>query len=260
LPTIFIRELWIYPVKSLGGVRLDEAPITASGSLAFDREWIVVDAQRRMVWQGDIPRMTLVRVSLDPHSLTLNLAGHPSLVVPIDHQGAPAEATMYKQTLSGIDAGDTAASWLSAALGQPLRLVRIGAAAHLWSGLNPLHLVSDASIGDLNEALLEQGDEVVNVMRFRPNVVLGSEETSAAYAEESNPVLNFGTARIALREPCVRCELPNISLEDASRSTQPLKLIGRLSKDRPGAKPASFGTYCWAEGQALRTGMRATIQ
>lgn len=260
MPTIFIRELWIYPVKSLGGVRVDEARITSAGSLALDREWIVVDAQGKMVWQGDIARMTLVRVSLDHRALTLSLAGHPPLELHRDHEGSATELTMYKQVLAGIDAGEAAAAWLTAALGQPLRLVRIGAAAHRWTGLNPLHVVSDASISALNEALLEQGDEGITAMRFRPNVILGSDDVSVAYAEESNLVLNFGDARIALREPCVRCELPNISLEDASLGKQPLKLIGRLSKDRPAARPASFGIYCRAEGTALRAGMRATIQ
>jgi len=259
LPTIFIRELWIYPVKSLGGVRVDVAPITAAGSLALDREWIVVDPQAGMVWQGDIPRMTLVRASLDHHALTLSFVGLAALVVPRDHDGAPTELTMYKQVIAGIDAGDAAAAWLTAALGRPLRLVRIGPAAHRRTGLNPLHIVSEASVTALNEALLEHGSEAVGAMRFRPNVILASDE-AVPYAEESNPVLNFGDARIALREPCIRCELPNISLEDASRGAQPLKLIGRLSKARPTAGPASFGTYCRAEGQALRTGMRATIQ
>ncbi len=68
----------------------------------------------------------------------------------------------------------------------------------------------------------------------------------------------FRAARIRLREPCVRCELPNISLVDASRGKQPLKLIGRLSQSRPAAKPASFGTYCAAEGEKLSTGMVAS--
>jgi hypothetical protein len=167
---------------------------------------------------------------------------------------------MYKRNFSGVDAGDDAASWLTAALGQPLRLVRIGDGAHLWDGLNPVHVVSDASLAALNEALLEQDDEVAVPMRFRPNVVLGSHESVTPFLEELNPVLDFSDARIVLREPCVRCELPNISLVDASRGRQPLKLIGRLSKDRPHAAPASFGTYCRAEGAVLRTGMEATVQ
>ncbi len=253
---IFIRELWIYPVKSLGGVRVEQAAITTAGSLALDREWLVVDTDDRMVWQGDIPRMTLVRVALDDAALTLSMDGMAPLQVPRDHAGESRTLTMYKRNFTGIDAGDEAAAWLTQALGQKLRLVRIGDAAHRWDGLSPVHVVSDASLTALNDALLAQDDDTVVPMRFRPNVILGNGD---AFLEERNAVLDFGEASLRLREPCVRCELPNISLADASRGKQPLKLIGRLSQDRPAAKPASFGTYCAAEGAMLRTGMTAEL-
>ena len=85
---ISIRELWVYPVKSLGGARVEQAAITAAGSLALDREWIVVDATTdKMVWQGDIPRMTLVRVALDDAPgviLTTNIVNCPVDAVDID--------------------------------------------------------------------------------------------------------------------------------------------------------------------------------
>ena len=260
MTTVFIRELWIYPVKSLGGVRVESARITSAGSLELDREWLVIDAEHRMVWQGDIPRMTLVRVALSDIALTLSFDGMPDLVVPRDHAGPPVDLIMYKRPFTGVDAGDAASAWLSRALSAPLRLVRIGDAAHRWDGLNPVHILSEVSLAALNEALLEQGDATMVPMRFRPNVLLASTDAADPYFEEANPVLDFGAARIRLREPCVRCELPNISLVDASRGKQPLKLIGRLSKDRPTAAPASFGTYCAAEGEALHTGMQATIQ
>jgi uncharacterized protein YcbX len=254
---IFIRELWIYPVKSLGGVRVEQATITPAGSLALDREWLVVDAATdKMVWQGDVPRMTLVRVALDEITLTLSMAGMEPLRLLRDHTGEARTLTMYKRTFTGIDTGDEAAAWLTRALGQPLRLVRIGDAAHRWDGLNPVHVVTDASVTALNEALLEQGDEAVVTMRFRPNVILGNGD---AFFEEENAVLDFGAARLTLREPCVRCELPNISLVDASRSKQPLKFLGKWSAGRSHAKPASFGTYCSAAGETLSTGMIAEI-
>ena len=260
MANIFIRELWIYPVKSLGGVCLEQAAITSAGSLALDREWVVVGAERQKIWQGDIPRMTLVRVGLDAEVLTLSLEGMPPFVLARNHGGGAAGFTMYERDFTGIDAGDEAAAWLTAALGQPLRLVRIGDAAHRWDGLNPIHVVSEASLAALNDALHAQGDEPVVPMRFRPNVVLGSDGLPPAWFEEANEILDFGDARIHLREPCVRCELPNISLIDAWRGRQPLKLIGRLSKDRPTAAPASFGTYCRAEGTSLHTGMAANLQ
>ena len=122
--------------------------------------------------------------------------------------GEPRTLTMYKRTFTGIDAGDTAGQWLTQALGQPLRLVRIGDAAHRWDGLNPVHVVSDASLTALNQAMLEQGHDALVPMRFRPNVILTGGD---AFAEEQNIVLDFGDARLRLREPCVRCELPHIT-------------------------------------------------
>ncbi|RYE07321.1 MAG: MOSC domain-containing protein [Hyphomicrobiales bacterium] len=256
MTTLSIRELWIYPIKSLGGVRVAEAAITSAGSLELDREWIVVDSDNHKVWQGDIPRMTLVRVSLDATNLGLSMDGMSPVSIPRRHDGAPATISVYKRLFPGIDAGDGVAAWLTAALGQKLRLVRVGDAAHRWDGLNPLHVLSDGSLTALNQALIEQGDSPVRAQNFRPNVVLGGAEP---WSEEQYPTLDFGEARIVLREPCVRCELPNISLIDASRGKQPLKLIGRLSRQRPAARPASFGTYCRAEGTALRTGMEARL-
>ncbi len=131
---LFIRDLWIYPVKSLGGVAVADAAITPAGSLVHDREWLVVDREGRMVWQGDIPLMTLVRVALDAHALSLSMDGTAPLRLPLDHGGPAVTVTMYKRDFPGIDAGDEAAAWLSTMLGQPLRLVRIGAAAHKWDG------------------------------------------------------------------------------------------------------------------------------
>ena len=259
MTTIFIRQLWVYPVKSLGGVSVAHATITAGGSLALDREWIVVDSDQNMLWQGDIPQMTLVGVALRDGALVLTRTGMPDIAVDMAHTGNPTALTMYKRPFTGIDAGDAIAGWLSAALGANVRLVRIGDAAHRWDGLNPVHVVSDASLAALNEALVAQNDAAVTIPRFRPNIVLGHRDPAPPWFEETVPALDFGTARVLLRQPCERCELPNISLVDASRGKQPLKLIGRLAKHRPSAIPASFGTYCAAEGTHLSVGLEATL-
>jgi uncharacterized protein YcbX len=233
-------------------VAVERAEITAAGSLRGDREWIVVDAQYRMLWQGDIPSMTLIQVTLEGDQLVLTAPDGSSFVLARSHGGAAVEASMYQRTFAGVDAGDQAAAWLSGVLGAPCRLVRIGEAAHQWSGLNPVHVLSEHSLAVLNETLEAQGDHGMEAERFRPNVLLAGEHEP--FAEEVASSIGFAGAELVLREPCVRCELPNISRIDASRERQPLKLIGRMSKARPTAKPASFGTYATARGAALVVG------
>ena len=250
-----IARLFIYPVKSLGGVAVDRAEITPSGSLRGDREWIVARPDGQMLWQGDIPRMTLLQTRLDAERL--EISGPDGAVLRLDraHGGAASGIVQYGHKLSGTDAGDGAADWLGTQLGTACRLVRVGAEAHRWGGLNPVHAVSLNSLLALNERLVEQDDDPVEVERFRPNVVLDGDH--GAFDEEAVETLDFGGASLRLRKPCVRCELPNISRLDASRSKQPLKLIGGMAKGRVTAKPASFGIYATARGEALRVGMVA---
>jgi uncharacterized protein YcbX len=255
---ITIRQLWIYPVKSLGGVLVDTAGVTPSGSFALDREWLVVDADNNMLWQGDIPRMALTRTRLTADALVLSAPGMGDFTQPLVHSGAPVTVTMYKRQFPGTDAGDALAAWLTAALGASCRLVRIGNGAHTWDGLNPVHVTSDASLLALNEALIERGDAPVEMERFRPNIVLTGDATP--FFEEAPPAIHFGDAVLSLREPCVRCELPNINREDATRGKQPLKLIGAMSKTRETARPASFGTYAAVSGvEKLSVGAMGTF-
>jgi uncharacterized protein YcbX len=248
-----IAQLWIYPVKSLGGMPVDAAPITPAGSLAGDREWIVVRPDGAMLWQGDIPRMTLLSARLDPDGLEIVAPDGALLRLERDHAGADLAVRQYGYQLAGTDAGDVAAAWLSAQLGTQCRLVRVGAGAHRWPGLNPVHVISVHSLAALNARLAGQGDAAIEPERFRPNVLLAG--THAAFAEEAMATIALadGTA-LVLREPCKRCELPNISRIDASRGKQPLKLIGGMAKGRPTAGPASFGIYATARGVTLRTG------
>lgn len=253
MTTFQIAQIYIYPVKSLGGMTTPEAGITASGSLIGDREWIVTRPSGEALWQGDIPRMTLLSARLDDGNLMLT--GHDGSQAPPARDVPHAHMVVQQEgfELAGIDQGDAVAEWLSRQLGWPCRLVRVGAEAHRWGGLNPIHVVSENSLRALNARLDEIGEGPVAVERFRPNLVLSG--SHAAFAEEYAAQIQFGEACITLREPGVRCELPNISLKDARRLKQPLKTIGAMSRGRPSARPASFGTYCRADGAVLRVGM-----
>ena len=37
-----LSEIWIYPIKSLGGIKLQQAQVTDRG-LKYDRRWLLVD-------------------------------------------------------------------------------------------------------------------------------------------------------------------------------------------------------------------------
>lgn len=253
MPAFRIESLLIYPVRSLGGMRVPSGQITTSGSLHGDREWIVVRPDGSLIWQGDIPRMTLLSARLDHGELVVS--GHDGHIGP-KAEDIPDGHTIITQDgfrLVGMDQGAEIANWLSDQLGTRCRLVRLGNEAHRWGGLNPIHAISLVSLCALNMQLVEQGYESVEAERFRPNVILSG--SHQAFDEELVSEIAFSGASLGAPEPCVRCELPNISRRDASRSKQPLKMIGAMSRDRSAARPASFGIYCTANGQSLSVGM-----
>ena len=54
-----ISGLWIYPVKSLGGVPVTAADAEARG-LAGDRRWMIVDGNGRFVTRREVPELARI--------------------------------------------------------------------------------------------------------------------------------------------------------------------------------------------------------
>lgn len=117
---------------------------------------VVVRPDGSLLWQGDIPLMTLLSPSLSDGELVVR--GHDLGIGPRprDAQGGNTTVRQDGYSLSGIDQGEEIAQWLSDQLETSCRLVRIGAEAHRWTGLNPIHAVSLVSLTTLNP------------VRFRP--------------------------------------------------------------------------------------------
>ena len=239
-----LAGLWIYPVKSFGGMQIAAPDITPEGGFAGDREWIVVRPDGEMVWQGDIPRMTLMSARLDAGELHLSAPDGSTMSVPRDQGGPKGIARQYGFDFNAIDQGDAVSDWLGAHLQEPVRLVRIGAQAHQWPKVNLIHVVSLNSLAALNAAQATNGLPPTEVERFRPNVVLAGDHPP--FAEETTPFVDLGTFGLEHVVSSGRCELVNIRRETAKREIQPLKTIGKLAKGRPASLPAGFGVYAKA--------------
>jgi ferredoxin-NADP reductase/uncharacterized protein YcbX len=69
-----LSRIFIYPVKSLDGVCVDSARVLASGALADDRRFAIVDGSGQYVNGKRNPRIHLLRSAYDPSSRRLMLA------------------------------------------------------------------------------------------------------------------------------------------------------------------------------------------
>jgi uncharacterized protein YcbX len=121
-----VTELWLFPVKSMAGTRVDRADMTPSG-LAGDRSWAVVDESGATVTAREEPRLREVSPRLVAGELLLDVPGSDPGLRP-----------------------DDAAAALSAWLGRPLRLAELETGG--FADVAPVHLVSTASMADAAHA------------------------------------------------------------------------------------------------------------
>jgi uncharacterized protein YcbX len=220
-----IAALNVYPVKSCGGVALDESLLIETG-LEFDRAWMVVDPQGLFVTQRELPRMALVRPQLKALEMVLRAPGMLALHIKLDTVEAPTRVRVWDDDVDAYDMGDLAAQWFSDFLGRPLRLVRFDPEQRRLSSRNwtgeieaenafadgfPLLVASQAGLDELNRRLAAAGAPEVTMQRFRPNLVLDGLD---AHGEDHLDEIRFDTAdgpvRLKLVKPCSRCTIPDV--------------------------------------------------
>ena len=249
-----LSGLFIYPVKSLHGLSLASVELDALG-LSGDRRFMVVDGGGRFLTQRTLPRMALIRTMLTPERLTLSAAGAGEIGVErVSDPAAPLRSvTVWKsEGLRAEDCGDAAAVWLGNFLGITCRLVRAGTEFHRRmtkpnaraddvvsvADADPLLVISESSLANLNDRLLARGEEPLPMDRFRPNLVISGCD---AFAEDSWPRVRIGDVVLRAGGPCARCVVTTTDQLTAERGKEPLRTLATYRRDADNSIDVNFG-------------------
>lgn len=267
---VVVDALYLFPVKACAGVRVSELHLSEQGLIVGDREWVVVDTAYEVVWQGSHPQLALVQPMILPNALGLSARGQQDITIPYLVMEQPCRVRFWNDvskthdSYAGMDAGDRAADFLQQVTGAELRLVRLSSEALARDLVQPIHITSRASLHELNRALVEDGCEAVEMMRFRPNIVISSGQTHLApFMEEQCTQVQWttptGEGRLSIVEPCIRCVVVNVDPISVEVSGFTLKKVAELSSSRFSKKSVFFGSYAQvyhkvAEGQVLSEG------
>ena len=246
-----VTEIWRYPVKSMGGERIERSLLDHNG-IVGDRGWAVRDREADETRSArQIPRLLQCAASY---------AEEPAA----DRRSPRVELSLPDGAAVGSDA-DNAAQLLSAALERDVALTPLHPADDLehyrrapgdpnadpiamlrevfglreddplpdLSGLPedlgqfstppgtyfdcyPLHVMSTASLATLSG--FGAGDDV-DIRRFRPNILIDTGDAEGLpEVEWAGRRLRIGGAEIEVKTTTVRCSVPSHRQRDLDRS------------------------------------------
>ncbi len=236
---VTIQEVNVYPVKSARGIPKTSVRLAATG-FEWDRHWMVVREDGTFLTQRTHPSLTHIATDLTDAGLVLTTAESDPLRLPLLPRGTGRPVRIWKDSCEGLDQGDEAASWVSAVLGEPVRVVRIPAppgrnANPEFAGPHvapiafpdgfPILICNRASLDDLNARL----PEPLPMERFRPNLVLAG---LPPFAEDRIASIEIGPVALTLVKPCTRCIIPSTDQRTGVRGLDPLPVLRTYRFDR----------------------------
>lgn len=252
--TYFVTDLYIYPIKSLAGIRIESAKAEEMG-FENDRRWMLINSENQFITQRKYPILSQFypkfkndKIEITYQNLTHDFLIEECLMEPIFSNVWDDETTVF-------EVNETTSRWFSEVLGFSCKLVKIvnnGDRKHssikLETTLNvsladgyPYLLVGSESLDFLNQKV----EEKITIARFRPNIVISSQ---CAHEEDLFGFFQIGTVKFRNVKPCGRCIMVNNNPVTAAVSKEPLKT---LSSYRKVDNSIFFGTnvMCLNEGE-----------
>jgi uncharacterized protein YcbX len=234
---IYLGKLHVYPIKSCGGIAMEEWEVDERG-LRHDRRWMLVDETGRFMSQRRFPLMTLIKVRIGHDFLIVDAPDMPSLEVPLESQAERLMlARVWDDLIEVSTFGDDVDRWFSAFLGARCKLVHLperslrpvdpaygapGAQVGLADGF-PFLLISEASLADLNARL----EQPIPMNRFRPNLIVSGCEP---FAEDDWKLVRIGQITFRVVRPCSRYSITTVDQRTAAKSKEPLRTLAQFRR------------------------------
>ena len=233
-----ISELLIYPIKSLGGIRVESCRVTERG-FEHDRRWMLVDDKNRFITQREFSELVFFKTTiLGNNILITDKRDDCSISVPLVQEGGELiRVDIWDDQCEAICMEQHISDWFSARLSQPVKLVYMpdqsfrrvdpdyaqnGELTSFSDGY-PVLIIGEASLHDLNSRL----EVPVGMDRFRPNIVFKGE---MPFEEDGFLEIISGDVQFKAVKPCARCILTTTDQESGMRSPEPLKTLSVYRK------------------------------
>ncbi len=235
--TLKLTEIWIYPIKSLGGIPLKSARVFEKG-LEHDRRWMLIDEDNEFMSQRLYPRMALFKLQIQDSKFKIEFKSD-SIILPFSHpiKGEPINARIWDDTVQVVEVSDEYSQWFSERLQINCKLVsfpetnarpvdenyQVNQEHVSLADAYPFLIIGEQTLADLNSRLKEP----LPMNRFRPNFVFSGGQP---YAEDSWRNFSIGKNRFAAVKQCARCVLTTVNQDTGDKGIEPLLTLSQYRK------------------------------
>ena len=122
---LILKDIYIYPIKSLGGIAVNEAEVHETG-LQYDRRWMLTDLQGNFLTQRVFPQMALLQVNIVKEGLLVNHKRGlfaPLMICFDEYTHNEVTVQIWDDTCKAREVSFAANAWFSHALQMPVQLV-----------------------------------------------------------------------------------------------------------------------------------------
>lgn len=244
-----IQNIYIYPVKSLGGICVDSAFLENRG-FQYDRRWMLVDENKRFLSQREMPKLVLFNLTIKEEGFEIisRLSDNEMFVLPFSiDRGTKLKVTVWEDICSVIEFRK-GSEWFSKQLNIVCKLVYMPDSTNRFvdkkyafnneivsfTDAYPVLLIGQQSLDYLNQKLTSP----IEMKRFRPNLVISGSE---AFSEDSWKLIQINEVEIIIAKPCARCVVPSINPKNGKKEKEP---AATLATFRNRDNKIYFGQNC----------------
>ncbi len=230
-----LSEIWVYPIKSLPGIRVSKATVLGKG-LEGDRRLMLIDENNQFMTLRTFPQMALFDVSMVGNVIQvqskINDRLNP-LVIGGDWTSTETlKTTVWNDEVEVLEARHEFSRWFSDALNTACKLVffpekntrrvdpdyvKEDFHVSLADGY-PYLIIGKSSLHDLNDRVGQD----LSMKRFRPNFVF---DGGSPYGEDEWRDFQIGPVRFRGVKPCGRCTIPTVDPTTGIKGNEPLRTL-----------------------------------
>jgi uncharacterized protein YcbX len=224
-----ITQLYIYPVKSLGGIALKESRLEARG-LQHDRRWMLCDENNQFITQRKFAHLALFKLQLIDSGFQIEFQGN-YIQIPYSINGDRIQVKVWEDTCDAIEYPE-ASDWFTKMLSITCKLCYMPhdtkrIVDEKYAGSNQINSFSDGfpiliagqqSLDFLNQKLKQP----IDINRFRPNMVF---DGGSAYDEDSFSMFSINDVLFKGVKPCARCQVIGIDQNTSTVNLEPLSVL-----------------------------------